>query len=131
MKTKVFVVEDDADVRNGIVEVLLSEGYEVETAENGQVAFDFLQASTSIPQIILLDIMMPVMDGLTFFQKIKSHERTDLNSIPIIITTASRTDGVRKTPGIAGFIGKPIDLDELFATISACLKRPESVELQP
>lgn len=130
MKERVLVVEDDMDVRSGLVEVLQSEGYHVDTAENGQVALDLLAKLAELPQLILLDLMMPVMDGLSFLQLLKSHTNSNFNRIPVVITTASRNDGIRKTSGIAGFIGKPIDLDELFATVSACLLRSETIELQ-
>lgn len=131
MKQKILVVEDDMDVRSGLVEVLDSEGYVVETAENGQVALDLLSSLKELPHLILLDLMMPVMDGLTFLQTLKNHPNPDFQRIPVVITTASRNDGIKKTSGIAGFLGKPIDLDELFATVSACLLKPESVEMQP
>lgn len=143
MKT-VLIVEDDTDVRTTLGLALESENYDVLFAENGQVAINCLLERCykfePMPDLILLDMMMPVMDGLTFLQELPKQGHSQLLNIPVIVTTASRSQSVRNLKGISGYLDKPIDLDDLFSTIAACLliqdektrpERKEGVEMQP
>src|SRR3982074_3818832 len=81
----ILVVEDDPDIRAALTQILSDDGYAVATAANGQEAIDHLRR-TSPPALILLDLMMPVMDGWQF----RSHQKQDpaLKSIPVVIVTA-------------------------------------------
>lgn len=82
----VLVVDDDAEIREGISELLRDEGFEVVTAENGRAALDTLQGRRDI-RVILLDLLMPVMDGATF----RAHQLADrsIAQIPFIMLTAN------------------------------------------
>jgi CheY-like chemotaxis protein len=82
----ILVVEDDRDLRNSLCEALELEGYAAVGVENGQAALDHL-ATGARPCVILLDLMMPVMDGWTFRQEMLK-DRT-LASIPLIVMTAA------------------------------------------
>lgn len=80
----VLVVEDDADTREVMTRVLKKEGWDVAEAENGQVALERLGEVR--PELILLDLMMPVMDGFQFVRALRSHE--EWRSIPVVVVTA-------------------------------------------
>ena len=111
----ILVIEDDFGIQDSIKLILESEGYKVSLANNGKEAMDQLK-STSLPCLILLDLMMPIMDGWTF----RSEQIKDpvLSKIPVIIMSADgqiqqKTDSVNAT----AFLKKPIHLDILLKTI--------------
>jgi CheY-like chemotaxis protein len=111
----VLVVDDDRDIRESICDLLSEEGYVVVTAENGAQALDRLRASSD-PCVILLDLMMPVMDGIDF----RSHQRGDpaLADIPVIVVSASG-DGRTTAASLdaADFIAKPIRVQQLISAV--------------
>lgn len=82
----VLVIDDDADVRESMIEWLTSNGYEASSASNGREALKFLRSGVRAPDAILLDMMMPVMDGLSF----RWEQLADpaLAPIPVIILSA-------------------------------------------
>ena len=115
---KILVVEDDAKIAAALRIRLEAGGYEVVTAGDG---FNGLKMTlTHRPQLILLDIMMPVGMGFSVAERLK-----DLGlGIPIIFITASKRSGLRKTAqrlGAAGFFEKPYDADELLAAVHLIL----------
>ncbi|MBA3723359.1 MAG: response regulator [Candidatus Levybacteria bacterium] len=92
-KTKIFIAEDDEYLRDFYKELLVGEGYEVITAVNGQEALrSILQTQ---PKVILLDVMMPVMDGLQVLEELKKNEQT--KNIPVIVLTNAGTIGNMET----------------------------------
>jgi len=84
----VLLVDDDERIRRMLSFLFLARGFKVEEAENGADAFELLSKST--PDVIIVDFMMPVMDGFEFCNKIKDNE--DYNSIPLIILSALSAD---------------------------------------
>lgn len=111
----VLVVEDDLDVRDALVQVLEYEGYSVAAAANGREAMDLLR-HRGRPRVILLDLMMPVMDGWQF----RAEQTLDpgLAEIPVIVISAG-ADIERKASsmGAAGFFRKPIEVDALLDVV--------------
>jgi CheY-like chemotaxis protein len=112
-----MVVEDDADILRAVVQVLEDEGYAVTAAENGRVALAALRAPGARPPcVILLDLMMPVMDGWAF----RAEQLRDpaLASIPVIVLTA---DGNAAEKAVlmngAGALRKPVELLTLLGAI--------------
>ncbi len=103
----VLIVEDDKDIRENLQELLDSEGYRVEQAENGLVALEFLRTTKELPGLIFLDIMMPVMDGQTFLEEVQKD--AILVNIPIIVISAAS-----KIDGSIGFMKKPLDLIKIL-----------------
>jgi CheY-like chemotaxis protein len=79
-----LVVDDDDDLRGLLARGLAAEGYEVREAENGRVALD--RVSESVPGVILLDLMMPVMDGFAFLEHLR--ERAEWRTVPVVVVTA-------------------------------------------
>jgi len=109
----ILVVDDDPDIRDSLREVLEDEGYEVACVGNGREALDHLKTTKPQPCVILLDLMMPVMDGWQFRKEQK--QDADISSIPLVVITATG-----KRPVLidaAELVMKPLDLTQLFAAI--------------
>lgn len=109
---KILLVEDDIDIRENMTMVLRYEGYEVLQAEQGADAIAKLEScSDDLPDVILLDLFMPVMNGREFLDAIDAHARSEFQKIPVILITASeknnREDLDTRT---AAVLRKPIDL---------------------
>ena len=119
MSKRILVVDDKANVRRLLQEYLAEQGYTVTTAENGKLAL--FAARQETPDLILLDIMMPEMDGYTFLQQYRQEAQT-----PIIFLTAKleETDKVIGLElGADDYITKPFSMRELLARIRAVLRR--------
>jgi CheY-like chemotaxis protein len=118
----VLVVEDDVDILRAIVQVLEDEGLPVRAAENGQVALAKLRAADAArPCVILLDLMMPVMDGWTF--RASQLRDPSLAHIPVVLLTAD--GGAMEQAEIArasGALRKPVDLGLLLETLRPFLR---------
>jgi CheY-like chemotaxis protein len=111
MTRPVFIVEDDFDVRELFADTLAEAGYDVATAANGQEALERLRVSQAAPGVILLDLMMPVMDGWQMKRELASDP--SLAEIPVVMMTASRNLG-----SVSGdVLLKPFPLDALLATV--------------
>ena len=115
---KVLVVDDDPDLVAICSLVLESEGYNIDTARNGVEAYDRLaENGVDGVDVVLLDVMMPVLDGLTVCKMVKRDPRT--KDLPIIIMSASerlREEG--KACSADAVIPKPFDIDQLVNTVS-------------
>jgi len=112
---RVMVVEDDEGIREALCDLLQTEGFEVVSAIHGADALAKLRAEAKHPDVILLDLMMPVMDGWAF----RAEQRRDsaLADIPVVVITASRQADVGTLEPRA-LLKKPIDFDELLRVIS-------------
>jgi CheY-like chemotaxis protein len=119
---RVLVVEDDADVRDALLEVLEDSEYAPLAASNGQEALARLHADPAKPCLILLDMMMPVMDGWAF--RAEQSRDPELRSIPVVVLTAhvSAQQAARELHA-AGFLRKPVSLDALLATVQKYCQR--------
>lgn len=111
-----MVVDDDPDIRETLAELLEDEGFDVVTAANGAEALEVL-ASGPLPRVILLDMMMPVMDGFEFRLAQKMAE--ELAPIPVVIITAG-ADPRSRNLDAAAVLRKPLDVSRLLETIRAC-----------
>jgi CheY-like chemotaxis protein len=108
----VLIVEDDGDIRENLRDLFESENYIVSEAENGLSALQLLKEGKLVPNIILLDLMMPVMDGRTFIGEI--YNLPNFNNVPIIVISAA----VEKIDGkIAAFMKKPLDIEEVLNAV--------------
>lgn len=109
----VFVVEDSIDLRDLITELFRIEGFAVATAKNGQDALEFLSKSEHLPSVILLDMMMPGMDGFQFRKAQLAIPR--LRDIPVLIMTADANAKEKATQIQAhGFLKKPVEAETLI-----------------
>ena len=110
----VFIIEDDVDTRDMLARFLELEGYHVEAASNGRQALDRLSNGTPA-SVIVLDLMMPVMDGWEF----RRHQIEDarLKDIPTIVVSAAGRDRLSKISANA-YLTKPVDMDKLLEHVS-------------
>lgn len=114
---RVLVIEDNEDIREAVAESLEDAGYGVWLAANGAIAIGELRASSDLPCLILLDLMMPVMDGAQFLREMRQDPR--LSALPVIVVTADGNATAKAaTLGTQGGLRKPIQLNELLSTVS-------------
>ena len=126
-RSKILIVDDEPFNVDYLEQALAELGYETLSAANGQEAL--AQVAADAPDLILLDVMMPVMDGFTVCRLIKAQEETRL--IPIVIMTALDAKADRITGIQAGaddFLTKPVDEEELVARIETALKLKHTVD---
>jgi two-component system cell cycle response regulator DivK len=121
-ETTILYVEDNRDNRLLLRRILLAEGFRVIEAENATSALNILE--NQIPDLILMDINMPDIDGYTLTSRLKAQPR--LQRVPIIAVTANVMRGDRERSfesGCDGYIQKPIDVDTISQQINRFLKR--------
>jgi len=109
----VLIIEDDDDLREMMDQLLTLEGYQPETASNGKEALDFLHGGGR-PDLILLDLMMPVMDGWEFRRR--QREDPQLSKLPVVILSALDQSRASELGG-AAFLKKPLDFDRLLELV--------------
>lgn len=115
MQKSILVVEDDIDIREAIALLLADEGYEVACACDGSEALTYLHEGHT-PALILLDIMMPVMDGYAFREAQKMEPA--LAAIPVVLLSASANLSQRaRTLGAAAALEKPVQVEQLVKVI--------------
>ncbi len=118
-KTTVLTADDDPQLLRLVARNLQLEGYEVITASDGKQALELIE--TRIPDLVLLDVMMPKMDGFTVCHRVR-----EFSAVPIIIITArgQDQDKVRGLDlGADDYLTKPFSVDELLARVRAVLRR--------
>jgi two-component system response regulator MtrA len=118
--TRVLVVEDNANLAFGLTRSLESEGYEVESAEDGSRGFELARSTN--PDLVVLDLMLPGMDGYTILKKLRAEGK----DVPVLILTArgeeaDKVFGFRL--GADDYVTKPFSLSELLARVQAILRR--------
>src|SRR2546423_7511398 len=114
---QILVVEDDEAIRGLLTEVLRDDGYDVREAANGAEALEYVREQR--PDLIVLDLMMPVMDGWTFVEECRREPGCD--DVPIVVTSAShdlpRTAERLRSLGVRTCLAKPFDVDGLLALV--------------
>jgi two-component system chemotaxis response regulator CheY len=112
VQKRVLVVDDDPSIRELLMTAFAEDGYEVVPASNGQDALSVCERWR--PDVIVLDLMMPVMDGWTFAKRLRERDE-----IPIVVLSAA-TDLARhaKAVGATEVVGKPFDLDQLMPKVA-------------
>jgi CheY-like chemotaxis protein len=108
----VLIVEDDEQVRDAIAEALRDEGYTVQIASNGREALDALRGAPQQPRLILLDLMMPVMDGWEFLRE--REREPSLAEIPVCAVSAAE----QLPRDVQHAIRKPFRLDDLLRVVA-------------
>ncbi len=119
-KPVILYIEDNPDNRMLVFRILQSEGFEVHSVPDGQSSLEFLK--NKIPDLILMDINLPHIDGYTMTSRLK--QRTDLIGVPIIALTANVMKGDREKTleaGCDGYLQKPIDVDRIGDQIRSFL----------
>jgi DNA-binding response OmpR family regulator len=122
-KTTILTADDDPQLLRLVMRNLQLEGYDVITASDGQQALELVEAQA--PDLVLLDVMMPKMDGFTVCQHVR-----EFSAVPIIIITArgQDQDKVRGLDlGADDYLTKPFSVDELLARVRAVLRRAQFI----
>jgi CheY-like chemotaxis protein len=116
MAHHVLVVDDDPDIRETVIEVLQENGHRAQGASNGVEALERLRGSDELPCLILLDLMMPTMDGQAF--RAEQLKDPQLSPIPVVVISAFRDSAEKaKELAAAAHLTKPVTLEELMAVV--------------
>jgi CheY-like chemotaxis protein len=110
----VLVVDDDPDILEAICDILGTEAYRVARARNGLEALERVDAER--PDVILLDLMMPVMDGVTFAQALR--QRPAVADVPILVISADGNPQRAASVNARGYLAKPFDIDALLTQVA-------------
>lgn len=125
VSARLLLADDDRAIREALVRALALEGYDVVQAADGAQALSLIESSQ--PDLAVLDVMMPNVDGLTVCRVV----RAERNRLPILMLTA-RTETADRVAGLdAGaddYLPKPFDLDELLARVRALLRRAQPAD---
>jgi len=118
----ILIVDDSEIAREGLAAVLEREGAKPVQAANGMEALAYLEAAQAPPHLILLDMLLPIMDGWQFMEKRRSTPR--LASIPVVMVTALGAASWKwaSSLGAVGLIRKPIEVEQLVRTIKYCCR---------
>jgi CheY-like chemotaxis protein len=112
----VLVVEDDLIIRSSIVQILTEEGYDAQGVSNGKEALDYLRHAKRLPCVIILDLMMPIMDGWQF----RAQQINDpvLQKIPVVVVTADgNAQQKAKILNAQGWVKKPVEISTLLKAV--------------
>ena len=109
---RLLLVEDDADIRDALVDVLQSENWTVEVAPNGRAALDRLGRDPA-PDVMLLDLMMPVMDGFELLERLRGARGPST----VVLSASREVDRVRHHPLVRATLGKPVEVDVLLGLL--------------
>ena len=127
MSETILVVDDDPDIARFVEVNLRSAGYDVSVAGDGEEALE--RASELRPDLVLLDVMMPRLDGFELVRALRGH--ADTQTVPVILLSAragqeSRLEGLER--GADDYLVKPFDFGELLARVRALQRRPRGVD---
>jgi two-component system, chemotaxis family, chemotaxis protein CheY len=120
----VLVVDDDPDILDAICDILEVEQYRVARARNGLEALE--RVESECPAVILLDLMMPVMDGVTFARVLR--ERNVAGNVPILVISADGNPARAASIGARGYLAKPFDIDTLLGHVGQLAGRGSAGE---
>jgi CheY-like chemotaxis protein len=113
----ILLVEDDIDIQENLKAFLEMENYNVATASNGKLALEYLKSNPQ-PHLILLDLMMPVMNGYEMLAEMKKINLFQNHEVPIVLLSAATDIEETARRQVIKFIRKPIALDKLLQTIT-------------
>lgn len=117
---RILVAEDNAEIRALVSSILSEEGHQVTVAQNGRQALDMMASDS--PDLLVLDIMMPQVDGYTVLKELKASGAREQMKILVLTAKTSESDWVRGYKlGADAYITKPFDIDELTSQIEELL----------
>lgn len=122
-RERILVVDDESEIRDVITTVLEMAGYETVTARNGHEAMETLLSSEDrLPAAIILDFVMPVMDGVEF--RLKQRSDPALSHIPVILMTANNlVIDAAQDLGVLCILPKPFESARMLASVDLCVRR--------
>lgn len=111
----ILIIDDSKDMRSLLKVILESKGYEANCSSNGEEALNILKSNAKLPDLILLDLRMPIMDGFEFLKR--QRENPKLKDIPVVVMSGDdETESNELTTGSA-LLMKPFDLRSVIATV--------------
>jgi CheY-like chemotaxis protein len=119
----ILVVDDDEAVLEAVEDVLRTEGYKVISASCARTALEELRCVPP-PDLLLLDLMMPGMDGWTMAARLRDDPR--LAPTPLVVMTAGDARMLSRAPVAQGYLSKPLELTQLLGTVARCVREPRS-----
>lgn len=117
---RILLVEDDEAIRESVAECLDSEGYAVAPVENGVAGLEWLRRSGP-PDLVVLDLVMPVMNGAQFLEALR--EDPVLREVPVVLMTAAMPSAQLPVPRADGYLTKPFELEQLLDTVARHARR--------
>jgi serine/threonine protein kinase/CheY-like chemotaxis protein len=127
---EVLIVEDDEDIREGLAAVLNARGFRAHVAANGQEAHDLIARTGRRPSVILLDLMMPVMDGQAFLEH--QSQNPALDGVPVLLVTAQAPGSALQFKSVRGVVPKPLDTQALLRRLDAvCIDSLPTEKMRP
>ncbi|MEM9493986.1 MAG: response regulator, partial [Myxococcota bacterium] len=127
MAPRILVADDDAWILRMVTTILTKRGYEVDTAQDGEQAYE--RALEQIPDLLITDVMMPKMDGWTLVRALRS--RPEFSFVPVIFLTALSSDEDRIRGfrlGADDYLPKPFRFEELDLRVAKTIRRRQRVE---
>jgi CheY-like chemotaxis protein len=116
LSPSILVVDDDAGIREALTDILEDEGYSVSSAPDGLAALEILRSQQMRPRLVLLDLMMPRMNGWQF--RAEQRQDPDLAAIPVVVISAGgSTREQTQVLDVAEYLPKPIAFDQLFGIV--------------
>lgn len=119
-KRRILIVDDEKGICESLTSHFEAEGFTVDVAYNGVEALERIRAHK--PNLVVLDIFMPVMDGVTFLNELRREEESSGETIPVILITACYMEGMMKGLPVSAVVQKPILFDELLNEVKQTLK---------
>lgn len=125
---QLLVVEDDDVLREALADALERHGYNVASAANGRVALDWLHHSQVRPSMIILDLIMPIMDGVAFLQ----YHAIDpsVGTVPVIVLTAKGAVAAELIGAVVAVLTKPVSLPRLLEIVQTACEDPLGVSMR-
>ncbi|MCL0069727.1 response regulator [Dehalococcoidia bacterium] len=131
----ILVIDDDPDILEALTTVLESRGYQVATARDGVEGLDKLK--TSKPDLIILDLIMPRMDGFEMYKRLKDPDRPDYGDIPILLLTSLREESSRRRfeletgmeMAVDDYVEKPISPQIMLERVEKLLQKAAQAEI--
>ena len=120
---KILIVEDDAEGREALKELLEENGFVVTEARDGKVALDHMTRGLQ-PALVVLDLLMPVMSGLELLQIMDGYER--LSRLPVLVVSGSPKSEFACGGSVVGFVTKPVDRNEFLHAVTTSLSTREN-----
>jgi CheY-like chemotaxis protein len=112
---KILIIDDDRDLRLAMADILVNEGYKVVTAKNGEEALNYISSQSHLPNLVLLDLSMPVCDGREF---LKQQDEMHLDQdIPVIVVSGFIGDQTFDAKQVKAYLEKPFNMHDLLSTI--------------
>jgi CheY-like chemotaxis protein len=117
MSPRIVLIEDDEDIRDSLTDLLQGEGYTVDAFPNGKEALDSLVSDQKRePCVILLDLMMPVMDGFQFLKARRKYGDA-IVQLPTYVVSAVANKEILQGQEVSGYLNKPLDIESLLQII--------------